>query len=88
MDKLHLRARDALREWRGNQTPRMSLEKLGGAIGKTGALVGMFENSRATLVLGDCVALHRITGIPLRDFLPPEKADEILDSASLMEPAA
>lgn len=88
MGKNNLRARDALRAWRRNQTPRVSLDELGETIGKTGSLIGMFEGGRTTLILGDCVALHRITGIPLCDFLPHQQRRLITQAAELLDSVA
>ena len=77
----HIRARKALREWRRNQIPRMTQNDLGLMIGKTGALVGMFERGAATLVPVCCLKLHQITGIPLEDFMPRERLAEALEIA-------
>lgn len=79
-----LRARESLRAWRRNQSPRMSQRALGAKLGKTGALVGMFENGRSTLTLGDCVRLQLITGIPLEHFLLPGKIRQIAEAARLL----
>ncbi len=83
-----LRARESLRAWRRTQSPRVSQCGLGAILGKTGALIGMFENGRATLTLVDCVQLHTLTGIPLEHFLPDEKIRQIATAARLLGFAA
>ena len=87
MSSRPIKARKALREWRRSQTPRMTQSQLGGLIGKTGALVGMFERGEATLVPRDCLELRRITGIPLNDFMPRDRLDEARNIARHSEPA-
>lgn len=77
-------ARKLLRDWRERQTPRISQRECGEMLGKTGALVRMFERGKAPLTDRACVTLSLRTGIPLSSFLTREHIRHIVQAARLL----
>ena len=80
-----VRARKALREWRLGQAPKVTQDKCGDYIGKSGVLIRHFEAGIADLIDGDCVKLSQRTGIPLSDFLTREEIRHILTASELLK---
>jgi transcriptional regulator with XRE-family HTH domain len=79
------RARRLLRQWRKSHTPRVTQAECGSYIGKSGALIRMFETGRAELTYEDCIELSILTGIPLSSFLSRRKAGSILRAARMLQ---
>ena len=85
MAAMKIRARKSLRVWRGQQEPPLTQDECGAILGKTGALIRMFETGKATLVDEDCVRLSLKTGINLHDFLTRKRIRHIQEAARLLE---
>ena len=79
-----IRARKELRAWREDQDPKVTQDECGKVIGKTGALIRMFETGKVELIDEDCVKLSRWTSIPLASFLTRDRVRHIIEASRLL----
>lgn len=86
------RGRRALRRWRESESPRVTQEALGRAVGVSGSAIRHFENGTGTegfdLSLPVKVKLGQHTGLSLSVLLRGDELDTVVMAAGLLRDGA